>query len=111
MKIGSVVICCYEFDKTLAFWQEALHFVPREPSTALGQSFVILKEKGRTFHCSEFWNGDRAKEVDCISTCTQPIGRAKWSGLSASVRLAILGATDRALTSLFWKTPMAISSA
>jgi hypothetical protein len=31
MKIGSIVIRCYEFDRMLAFWQEALHYVPREP--------------------------------------------------------------------------------
>jgi catechol 2,3-dioxygenase-like lactoylglutathione lyase family enzyme len=32
MKIGSIVIRCYEFDKMLAFWQAALHYVPREPA-------------------------------------------------------------------------------
>ncbi len=31
LKIGSIVIRCYEFDKMLAFWQEALHYVPRRP--------------------------------------------------------------------------------
>jgi len=31
MKVGSIVIHCYEFDKMLAFWREALHYVPREP--------------------------------------------------------------------------------
>src|SRR3972149_6369475 len=31
MKIGSVVIRCYEFDEMLAFWQEVLHYLPREP--------------------------------------------------------------------------------
>ncbi|HZD94252.1 MAG TPA: VOC family protein, partial [Candidatus Sulfotelmatobacter sp.] len=30
MKIGSIVIRCYEFNKMLAFWREALHYVPRE---------------------------------------------------------------------------------
>jgi catechol 2,3-dioxygenase-like lactoylglutathione lyase family enzyme len=30
MKIGSIVIRCYEFDKMLAFWQEALHYVTRK---------------------------------------------------------------------------------
>ncbi len=28
MKIGSIVIRCYEFDRMLAFWQDALHYVP-----------------------------------------------------------------------------------
>lgn len=32
MKIGSIVLRCYEFDKMVAFWQEALHYVPREPA-------------------------------------------------------------------------------
>jgi catechol 2,3-dioxygenase-like lactoylglutathione lyase family enzyme len=39
MKIGSIVIRCYEFDKMLAFWQEALHYVPREPAT---DGWVVL---------------------------------------------------------------------
>jgi hypothetical protein len=32
MKIGSIVIRCYEFEKMMVFWQEALHYVPREPA-------------------------------------------------------------------------------
>ena len=39
MKIGSIVIRCYEFDKMLAFWQEALHYVPREPAE---EGWVVL---------------------------------------------------------------------
>ncbi len=31
MKIGSVVIDCDDFDAMFAFWQEALHYEPREP--------------------------------------------------------------------------------
>ena len=30
LKIGSIVIACYEFDRMLAFWSEALRYVPRE---------------------------------------------------------------------------------
>jgi Glyoxalase-like domain len=41
MKIGSIVVRCYEFDKMLAFWREALHYVPREPSDG---SWVVLRE-------------------------------------------------------------------
>jgi len=39
MKIGSIVIRCYEFEKMLAFWQEALHYVPREPAK---EGWVVL---------------------------------------------------------------------
>ena len=45
MKVGSIVIRCYEFDKMLAFWQEALHYVPREPAK---DGWVVLRDpKGR----------------------------------------------------------------
>jgi catechol 2,3-dioxygenase-like lactoylglutathione lyase family enzyme len=41
MRIGSIVIRCYEFDKMLAFWQEALHYVPREPAKG---GWVVLRD-------------------------------------------------------------------
>jgi len=45
VKIGSIVIHCYEFEKMLAFWQEALHYVPREPAK---DGWVVLCDpKGR----------------------------------------------------------------
>ena len=45
MKIGSIVIHCYEFDKMLAFWQEALHYVSIEPAK---DGWVVLRDpKGR----------------------------------------------------------------
>ncbi len=39
MKIGSIVVRCYEFDRMIAFWQEALHYVPREPAES---GWVVL---------------------------------------------------------------------
>ncbi len=41
MKIGSIVIDCNEFDKMLAFWQESLHYVPREPAKG---GWVVLRD-------------------------------------------------------------------
>ena len=41
MKIGSIVVRCYEFDKMLEFWQRALHYVPREPAENGG---VVLRD-------------------------------------------------------------------
>lgn len=41
MKIGSIVIDCVEFDEMLAFWQEALHYVPREPAKG---GWVVLRD-------------------------------------------------------------------
>jgi Glyoxalase-like domain len=45
MRIGSIVIRCYEFEKMFAFWQEALHYVPREPPK---DGWVVLRDpKGK----------------------------------------------------------------
>jgi catechol 2,3-dioxygenase-like lactoylglutathione lyase family enzyme len=41
VKIGSIVIRCYEFDKMLGFWQQALGYVPREPSKG---GWVVLRD-------------------------------------------------------------------
>jgi catechol 2,3-dioxygenase-like lactoylglutathione lyase family enzyme len=41
MKIGSIVIRCYEFDRMLAFWQQALSYVPREPADGW---WVVLRD-------------------------------------------------------------------
>jgi hypothetical protein len=41
LRIGSVVIDCINFDKMLAFWQEALHYIPREPAKG---GWVVLQD-------------------------------------------------------------------
>ncbi|MCB0111532.1 MAG: VOC family protein [Caldilineaceae bacterium] len=41
LKIGSIVIRCYEFERMLAFWQAALHYTPKYPPT---EDWVILHD-------------------------------------------------------------------
>jgi len=41
VRIGSVVMHCNEFDRTVAFWQDALHYVPREPAR---NGWVVLQD-------------------------------------------------------------------
>ena len=41
MKIGSIVIRCYEFEKMMGFWMEALHYIPREPAK---NGWVVLTD-------------------------------------------------------------------
>src|SRR5919202_2339227 len=41
MKIGSIVVRCYEFDRMMAFWQEALGYEPREPEE---NGWVVLRD-------------------------------------------------------------------
>ncbi len=43
MKVGSVVIDCNDFKKMLTFWQEALHYVPREPPE---EDWVVISDPG-----------------------------------------------------------------
>ena len=45
MRIGSIVIHCHEFDRMVAFWQAALHYVPRAP--AAGGWVVLCDPEGR----------------------------------------------------------------
>lgn len=41
MRIGSVVIDCNDFKEMSRFWQEALHYVPREPPE---DDWVVLRD-------------------------------------------------------------------
>jgi hypothetical protein len=45
IKIGSIVIRCYEFERMQVFWQEALHYVPREPAS--GGWVVLIDPSGK----------------------------------------------------------------
>src|SRR5919198_5522355 len=45
MKIGSIVIHCHEFDRMVAFWQQTLGYVPRNP--ARGGWVVLRDPEGR----------------------------------------------------------------
>jgi hypothetical protein len=45
MKIGSIVIRCKKFYEMLAFWQEALHYVPKAP--AKGGWVILCDPNGR----------------------------------------------------------------
>jgi len=44
MRIGSIVIRCYEFDKMMKLWQEVLGFVPVRPASG---GFVIFTDPER----------------------------------------------------------------
>jgi|SRR6516162_921447 catechol 2,3-dioxygenase-like lactoylglutathione lyase family enzyme len=79
MKIGSVVIRCYEFDRMYEFWREALHYVPRAPAA---DGWVVLcdpkgsgpnisldrlpeKRTGKRSHLHlDLYTNDREQEVE-----------------------------------------------
>jgi catechol 2,3-dioxygenase-like lactoylglutathione lyase family enzyme len=59
MKIGSIVVKCKQFDKMLAFWQEALHYVPGTPED---NDFIILRDpegKGPNMSLDKALEGER----------------------------------------------------
>jgi Glyoxalase-like domain len=41
IRVGSVVVDCNDFDAMMAFWQEALHYVHRDP---LEPGWVVLRD-------------------------------------------------------------------
>ncbi len=41
VKIGSIVIRCYHFDRMMTFWRDALQYVPREPAK---NGWVVLRD-------------------------------------------------------------------
>ena len=78
MRIGSVVIDCTDFDAMLAFWQEALHYVTREPAKS---GWAILRDptggsvnvslnqdperaQGRNWLHFDLYTGDQKGEVE-----------------------------------------------
>ena len=78
MKIGSIVIDCIELDKMLAFWQKALHYVPRNqpkdgwivlgdpegknPNISLNQ--VSTKRRGRNRLHLDLYTDKREAEIN-----------------------------------------------
>ncbi len=80
LKIGSVVIDCINFDEMLAFWQEALHYIPRAPakdgwvilrdpdgrntSVSLNQVSVSEKAMGRNWLHFDLYTNDQEGEVE-----------------------------------------------
>src|SRR6516165_10394915 len=69
MKIGSIVIHCHNFDRTVAFWQAALHYVPREPAKDGGVVLRDPEDKGPNL---SFQGRDRRpRSRSCLYTADQ----------------------------------------
>jgi hypothetical protein len=80
LKIGSVVVDCINFDEMLAFWQEALHYIPkapakdgwvvlrdsagRNPNVSLNQVSVSEKLMGRNWLHFDLYTNDQKGEVE-----------------------------------------------
>jgi catechol 2,3-dioxygenase-like lactoylglutathione lyase family enzyme len=78
LKIGSVVIDCINFDKMLAFWQEALHYITRRPAkdgwvilhdpagrnTNVSLNQVQERLMGRNWLHFDLYTSDQAGEVE-----------------------------------------------
>ena len=44
IRIGSIVVRCFEFDRMLEFWRHALGYVPREPAR---DGWVVLRDPAK----------------------------------------------------------------
>ena len=56
MKIGSIVIHCHDLGRTVAFWQSALHYMPREPAK---DGWVVLRDPEHKGSNLSFQDRDR----------------------------------------------------
>ena len=110
MKIGSIVIHCHDFDRTVAFWQTALHYVPREPAK---DDWVVLRDPEDKGPNLSFQGRDRrpAAGVGFISTSTPRTSKPKLSDWSLWERDDIPGGIVLETTSLYLRTREAPSSA
>ena len=78
LRIGSIVIHCYEFDRMLSFWQNALNYVPRRP---VKDGWVVLSDptgkgpnvslqarerraQGRSWIHLDLYSANQAEEVE-----------------------------------------------
>src|SRR5688572_22899738 len=102
MKIGSIVMHCYEFDRMVSFWQKALGYVPREPAS---DGWVVLRDpQGRAQACPfRRESGARADEAGCISISTRAIRKWTSSGCWRWEHAAIRGSIDLAPTLWYWR--------
>ena len=60
IKLGSIVFDCFEFDKMVAFWQEALHYRLREPASG---GWAVLTDPGGKGPNLSFNRRDRKKQA------------------------------------------------
>src|SRR5438552_4024926 len=99
MRIGSIVIHCHDFDRTVAFWQAALQYVPREP--AKGGWVVLRDPQGKALTCrSRGGIGVREAVVGFTWTSILRISTPRLSGWWPWGRGDILGGIERGPTSL-----------
>lgn len=88
VRIGSIVVRCHEYDRMLAFWQEALHYEVEHTDPKGG--FVILRDPG-----------GRGPNLSLDQSSTRRIGKRGWLHLDLYTtnqqgeveRLLKLGAT------------------
>ena len=74
MKIGSIVIHCHEFERMVAFWQDALHYLPRQPAR---DGWVVLRDpEGKGPNLSFQARATRRGETGFIWIST-PTGRRR----------------------------------
>ena len=114
MRIGSVVVDCNDFDTMVAFWQEALHYIPREPpehgwvvlrdpaGSSVNVSFQHVPEPraGKNRLHFDLYTDDQACEVDRLLASAPPAIPAKPTRTTTSSS----SRTPRATCSA-WSTP------
>ena len=82
VKIGSVVINCNDFERTAAFWQEVLHYVPRRPAD---DGWVVLRDPaerkfGKNRMHLDLYAADQKAEVERLLEIGATVHRSPEEG-------------------------------
>jgi Glyoxalase-like domain len=106
-----MVIHCYEFNKMMAFWQEALHYVPRELATDARVVLCDPKGKGPNVSLDRVpdWRSGKRNRLHLDPYTTDQKGDVER--LIKLGRDGIRGSTSPKITSSSCKIPMATTSA
>jgi hypothetical protein len=82
VRIGSIVVRCYEYDRMVAFWQAALHHEVEHADPNGG--FVILRDpQGTGPNVSKSirqLTGEPVGEAGCTSISTRDTSAKRWNG-------------------------------
>ena len=100
MRVGSIVIRCYEFDRMLAFWQAHSITSPERQQRVDGWCYRTRSAEDRTFPWTSILKGAKAKGADFTWTSTRAIRKMKLDAYYRWEPFGIHGDTDPGTTLL-----------
>jgi hypothetical protein len=107
--IGSIVICCHEFDRMLAFWKAALFYIVGHVDPNGG--FVILRDPrgmGPNVSLDQSPTKRTGRRSGCTWIYIRGSSTTRWSGSFGLVRDGNDGGTNRMQILSYWRIRIGI---